>query len=522
MQVLWKHVLPLALLALVAVALLALSPPFLTAVPYRDSGVFLYVGERMLHGDVPYRDVWDHKTPLIYFLDAFGLWLGGGSLWGVWGVQFVSLLAALLLGFYGFRSVFGPVGAWVGSLSWAGGVFVALEHGNLTEEYALPLKFAALWALLRLQRSPSRVGPLLVLGLTATLAALLKPNLIGLHVAVVLVLVGQSLWHRNWQRLWTDLAWLGAGTLSLLLPVVLYLGANGALAGFWDQSFVYNSVYGKLPLAAKIAAAQFGFKLFGTPAFMALAAILLAMIAGWRQRRAPSGMLALLAVAVVGLPLEVLLSSLPGRQFAHYYLAWLPVLGLLNAYLAYALWQGRERLGGMLRCAPVGLVIVLVGLNVVPQARAIASGLAERLAHPEPPTDVYRETAAYLQQRTTAQDHVLVWGAEVVVNFLARRPSPTRYVYQFPLYTEGYSQLDCIRELQSDLERRRPPFIVDTSATDGAIAPLERSLRLTWQASRERSAVTAEIEKICALIDRHYVRIHQIGSWVIYAERPIP
>jgi len=30
-------------------------------------------------------DVWDHKPPLIYFVDALGLSLTPNSLWGVWG-----------------------------------------------------------------------------------------------------------------------------------------------------------------------------------------------------------------------------------------------------------------------------------------------------------------------------------------------------------------------------------------------------------------------------------------------------
>lgn len=520
MQALWKHVLPVFLLAVVAVALLALSPPFLTAVPYRDSGVFLYVGERMLHGDVPYRDVWDHKTPLIYFIDALGLWLGGGSLWGVWALQLVSLLAALLLGFYGFRHVFGTVAAWVGTLSWAGGVVVALEHGNLTEEFALPLKCVAIWAFLRLQRSPGRTLPLLLLGMSAVLAAMLKPNLIATHVAVALVLFGQSLWQRNGQRLAQDFAWMALGACGVLIPVLGYLAANGALVGFWDQSFVYNSVYGKLPLEAKVAAGQFGFKLFGSPAFAALAAALLALFVGWRHMRPRPEVSALLAVSLAAFPLEILLSSLPGRQFAHYYLAWLPVLGALNAYLTFELWTARKLLARTIRFVAPVLVILLLGLNVVPQARALTTSLTERLAHPEPPTDAYREMAAYLQQQSASEDHVLVWGAESIINFMARRPSPTRYVYQFPLYTEGYSQLECIRELQSDLETQPPRFIVDTSATDGAIPPLDVAARKSWLAGRPPSTVATQIEQVCALIDRRYVRIRQIGSWVIYAQRP--
>ena len=44
-----------------------------------DTVVFAYIAQRMLAGDVLFRDVWDHKGPLIFMLNALGLWLGGGS-----------------------------------------------------------------------------------------------------------------------------------------------------------------------------------------------------------------------------------------------------------------------------------------------------------------------------------------------------------------------------------------------------------------------------------------------------------
>src|SRR5512134_3348825 len=55
----------------------------------RDSGVFLYVGWRLISGDIPYKDVWDHKPPLIYFVDALGLSITPDSLWGVWILEVI-------------------------------------------------------------------------------------------------------------------------------------------------------------------------------------------------------------------------------------------------------------------------------------------------------------------------------------------------------------------------------------------------------------------------------------------------
>lgn len=85
------------LVALVAIAIHLPNLPTGKA-PQEDAGVFLYAAQVLLDGDLPYRDVWDHKPPLIYVLDALGLLLGGGSPLGVWALQALAYAAAAILG----------------------------------------------------------------------------------------------------------------------------------------------------------------------------------------------------------------------------------------------------------------------------------------------------------------------------------------------------------------------------------------------------------------------------------------
>src|ERR671918_83423 len=73
------------------------SNPNNMTLPSRDSGVFLYMGWRFLNGDIPYRDIWDHKPPLIYFVDALGIALTPHSLWGVWVLRFLFIFFTLFL-----------------------------------------------------------------------------------------------------------------------------------------------------------------------------------------------------------------------------------------------------------------------------------------------------------------------------------------------------------------------------------------------------------------------------------------
>ncbi|HNB42164.1 MAG TPA: hypothetical protein PLG52_11735, partial [Anaerolineales bacterium] len=75
------------LLLLTAFVLDLVNPSF--DVPARDGGFFLYAGQQILNGKIPYQDFWDSKGPGIFYVNAFGLLLGGGSRWGVWAVEFI-------------------------------------------------------------------------------------------------------------------------------------------------------------------------------------------------------------------------------------------------------------------------------------------------------------------------------------------------------------------------------------------------------------------------------------------------
>lgn len=55
------------LVTLVCLATIALSTNNIAVPLDRDEGAFLAVAQRILHGSIPYRDVFDHKGPGIYY-----------------------------------------------------------------------------------------------------------------------------------------------------------------------------------------------------------------------------------------------------------------------------------------------------------------------------------------------------------------------------------------------------------------------------------------------------------------------
>src|SRR5258708_38768094 len=79
------------ILIVFGLSVLSAASPSVEPLPGRDQGVYLYIGRGILHGGIPYRDFWDHKGPLIYYINALGLLLAGKAHLGGWVLEIPRL-----------------------------------------------------------------------------------------------------------------------------------------------------------------------------------------------------------------------------------------------------------------------------------------------------------------------------------------------------------------------------------------------------------------------------------------------
>jgi 4-amino-4-deoxy-L-arabinose transferase-like glycosyltransferase len=432
-------------------------------VPNRDSGVFLYIGQRILEGQVPYRDAWDHKPPLIFFINALGLFLVRDSWWGVWLLELIFLTGTVFLAFSLLERNLNRTAAIFGSVVFLLGyiTFGLAEGGNFTEEYGLVFQFLALglFATAELKDHWGIYG--FLIGVTAGICFLLKQSLVGIWLAIIIYLVISRLQTRQWKKLVIELALVLAGAAAVLLIPLVYFGINQALGDFWQAAFLYNFRYASATFASRLEALKNGLQLTFFSGIIVIIAI--SWIAGWvfvlRHKEEAIGLdrgsRALLIVALLSLPLEFVLASLPGRLESHYFLAWLPTFTLLAGFFP-ALWWGfvRKKKQNLL-----GMWILLLAMSLFPLLVLAKQGSS--LIQSTPSNSV--RLSEYIQKTTSPDDTVLIWGAEAAVNFVTRRISPSRYVYQYPLLKPGFHSPAMAAEFLGDVRDARPRLIIDAS-----------------------------------------------------------
>jgi Dolichyl-phosphate-mannose-protein mannosyltransferase len=486
------------------IALFPSNPNNMT-LPSRDSGVFLYVGWRFLNGDIPYRDVWDHKPPLIYFVDALGIALTPHSLWGVWVLRFLFIFFTLFLIYKILDQDFGIYAALVGAVALTSGLLTILEKGNVTEEYALVFQALCFGMFLNAWRRDFPLHSSFWIGVLGGLAFNLKQTTIGLWVTYGLFLLAIRLLQRKFP-LKDFLALLG-GWLIPSVVLILYLASQGALADYWEQAFLYNFVYiGKhegirrlIPVFIK----GFAYLQNGWVLYLAILGWLAGFAYAWLKRKDVFAQVhPLILIALVNLPLEVFFITISGRSILHYYLTPLPVMAIVAGTLVYTLPFLVEEiihinsLSSQRWIPGAVLAVVLLGqfgqITYYPSYVRILSD------------NDYAPVIDYVAHNTKERDQVLLIGAESVVNFLAQREAPTRYVYQYPLATLGRRSM--FEEYFNQILENKPVLIIDTRGRDR----LDEKLYTSMQ--KRSPIVRAGVQQLAA----NYQQVARFDDWVVY------
>jgi hypothetical protein len=205
----------------------------------RDQGLFFYVGREWLErGAIPYRDVWDHKTPLIYAVHAAAIAVFGR---GMWSIRVVELLLVPLIGWLA-AGVATPIGEKRSPGSWgAAWLMAALGYqGCLSfwdtaqcEVWCAAFALASLCAAMRMRNLGSAA---FWAGALGSVCVWFKPP----AIFFVPLALGAVVRRARQPRLVATFA-LGFAAVGAL--ILGYFAAHGALADMYEILVGANAYY---------------------------------------------------------------------------------------------------------------------------------------------------------------------------------------------------------------------------------------------------------------------------------------
>ncbi len=472
----------LLVLAVFALGALLRLPTFLRPLLSDDEAIYATTADALSRGDLLYRDVVDHKPPLIYHVYQLGFAVLGP--YDTQGAHAMVVLAVLLTAAFLFaaRKAEDAPSALAGA-----GLFLVFsttwhDYDALAancELFVLAPQTAAAWLLLRdFRKGRGGAGTHLAVGCLVGVSALFKYQ----GLTFLGVSVGMLAWARMAGRMTSArlVALAACQLVGAALPGCLYLvgcaSAGNAEATLYWFRFNFSYVGAGLTGTAALSRGLARLAMIGGTALLAyglgLAAAVSVAIRAVKAARPSAGVEPPSPSAVLGL-LWLITSAIAvtagGRFFGHYFHLVLAPLCLLAGPGALRLW----RAGRVQRAVVVALCAVpaLTFFALASVARPLAAELDER----EPS---YDRVAARIAELTSPADRVFVWGNSPQLYVLARRPMGTRF--SFCNYMTGESpgtptetgqwsadgnQLPAAWDmLLADLESRRPSLLVDAAA----------------------------------------------------------
>ena len=511
-----------------------------TGVPARDSGTFLYIGQQILDGKVPYRDIWDHKPPLIYFINSLSLIIDGNTLYGLWTVEFISLSIASILCFFMIRKSFGIVTAFLTLILFLFSFGKLFEGGNFTEEYALLFQFLCLYIFIK-GANKNRLLDYFLIGIFSALIFFLRQNSVGITFAIVGFLTIRGI-RRNYHILFKKLIYLLFGFFFVAAVILFYLLSKNALNDFIDQVFRYNLIYSSVKISERLNTVLFGLKILPIQFLLVFLSYFMGLFYLFSEKRGKIFKSDLIGLAMILFPIELILVGLSRRHFWHYYISWLPVFTILWGYIIFMTMQFVDRsiinilhinkryLGALLISTIFVLAysedfVYLIKTNY--EFRLITKKLEPRLWRFNN-IDAHAETINLINKYTAEYDYVLIWGRESAINFVTKRGSPTRYVYQYPLFYLNYTTDKKIGEFIDGVRNKKPKLIIDASDStfdnevdQGRILPIDSNNRAELLARSEEPDKYKGFNEFYEYVDLNCERIGFTydNKWQVYKNK---
>ena len=213
---------------------------------WSDANIYFSAGKGMLAGRVMYRDLYDHKGPLIYALHALCALVCPADFTGVWGLEILFAAAFLMESYRAVKAMAGRRAALLSIPLTALCVYTSycFQAGDSAEELALPMILLVQlhWLEALENEKPVSFGRLLGDGFLFGCVFWMKFTLCGAQgMALLLGCILAA--RRNGARgFFRSLGGLILGFLLSTLPWLIYFGLNGALTD-WLKTYLYDNLF---------------------------------------------------------------------------------------------------------------------------------------------------------------------------------------------------------------------------------------------------------------------------------------
>lgn len=413
------------ILSLISLIIVLQSPlrPFGSGISGVDSSVFRYIGREMARGQLPYRDIFDHKGPLLYLIN----YIGENTLkgYGTWLIELLFMFVTIV-------SLYKVARLFTDRFVALFPVIIALlpmslyfEQGNLVEEYALPFISISLYIFLKSiinKESLSRRN-IFILGAMFSCVALLRPNMVVVWVVFCGFLFIKAIIIKNWRMIKDYVIYFTLGSLSMALITLSPFIITRTMFNFYDTYLIFNLEYSKLMPGNKLASIMF---FSSNTIFIFSIAILLGGVLIKLTKR-NYNRIELYLLSLLFLITSLISVTLSGMNYGHYGIILIPCY-LIPAALAISSIYGYFEY-----CVSKRIAIFIATLLLIMSSYQIFETFHKNIKSAAIKDSSLDSVVEVLKEFSKEDGKILVDGNNVILYLLLDKVSASKYIYQYPI-----------------------------------------------------------------------------------------
>lgn len=211
-----------------------------------DANVSFTIGKGMMHGKVLYRDLFDQRGPLFYFIYGLGYLISHTDFLGVYILEVVSFAIFLFFCSKIITLYLDKSYLFVALPLIAGTVLNldAFAHGGSPEEFSLPLLTFSLYYLLRYFKEvyPKDIPDhwIFINGIVAGCILWIKYSFLGFWIGWMVSILLGLLVQKDFKKIVKSAGVYLLGMAAATVPWILYFGVNNAIRDWFQSYFVIN------------------------------------------------------------------------------------------------------------------------------------------------------------------------------------------------------------------------------------------------------------------------------------------
>lgn len=212
-----------------------------------DSAIFISTAESVLNGNVLYRDIFDHKGPVLFFIQILGQIIFEGKI-GIFIIQVISLFIALIF-INKTLNLINKNSKNIISILFGLVFFVyTMEEGNTSEELSLPfisICYYLFFKCMCTNKEEKEIPILYTIIYAVIFSIVVMMKLTNAIVIAILVICLTALLIKNkqYKEIFKCGIYFILGMMIVVVPICYYFYKNNTIAEMIYATFTHNFLY---------------------------------------------------------------------------------------------------------------------------------------------------------------------------------------------------------------------------------------------------------------------------------------